>query len=93
MFPGLVTSYLYYPEKPSDKLVKDFGIYALPVFLLGKEAQKEKEKKSQQKQAEEAKKREAEVRALEQKEQEARDLQAKGEQRKKLILKTLSHYA
>lgn len=42
LFPGLVTSYLYYPEKTADKITKDFDIRALPVFLLGKEAQKEK---------------------------------------------------
>jgi len=41
-FPGLATSYLYYPESPANKLISDFGIKALPVFLLGKEAEREK---------------------------------------------------
>ena len=42
LFPGLVSSYLYYPENPANKLIGDFGIKALPVFLLGKEAEREK---------------------------------------------------
>ncbi|HLD82848.1 MAG TPA: metallophosphatase, partial [Candidatus Omnitrophota bacterium] len=41
-FPGLVVSYLYYPENPANKLIGDFGIKALPAFLLGKEAEREK---------------------------------------------------
>jgi len=43
LFPGLVTSYLYYPESPAKKLISDFGIKALPVYLLGKEAEREKD--------------------------------------------------
>ena len=42
LFPGLVTSYLYYPESAAAKLISDFGIRALPVYLLGKEAEREK---------------------------------------------------
>ncbi|MDP3732005.1 MAG: metallophosphatase [Candidatus Omnitrophota bacterium] len=41
-FPGLAISYLYHPESPANKLISDFGIKALPVFLLGKEAEREK---------------------------------------------------
>jgi len=41
LFPGLVTSYIYYPESPANKLISDFGIKALPVYLLGKEAERE----------------------------------------------------
>lgn len=41
-FPGLAISYLYYPDAKADKLISDFGLKALPVFLLGKEAQREK---------------------------------------------------
>jgi len=41
LFPGLVTSYLYYPEAKANKLISNFGIKALPVFLLGKEAERE----------------------------------------------------
>jgi len=41
-FPGIVVSYLYYPEAKADKLISDFGIRALPVYLLGKEAEREK---------------------------------------------------
>ncbi len=43
LFPGLVTSYLYYPESPAAKLISDFGIKALPAYLLGKEAEREKD--------------------------------------------------
>jgi hypothetical protein len=42
MFPGLTTSYLYYPDAKAAKLVNDFGIGALPAYLLGKEARQEK---------------------------------------------------
>ena len=42
LFPGLVTSYLYYPKSAAAKLISDFGIRALPVYLLGKEAEREK---------------------------------------------------
>jgi 5'-nucleotidase len=41
-FPGLVVSYLYYPSPKADKLIKDFNIKALPVYLLGKEVEKVK---------------------------------------------------
>jgi len=41
-FPGLVTSYLDYPDTKVDKLIKDFGIKTLPAYLLGKEVEKEK---------------------------------------------------
>jgi len=41
-FPGSIVSYLYYPDKKSEKLIKDFGIYALPAYLLAKEIDKEK---------------------------------------------------
>ncbi len=41
-FPSLVVSYLYYPEAKAQKLIQDFGIKALPVYLLGKEIEKEK---------------------------------------------------
>jgi 5'-nucleotidase len=42
LFPGLVTSYLYYPQAAATKLISDFGIKALPVYLLGKEVRQEK---------------------------------------------------
>lgn len=42
LFPGLVVSYLYYPGRQADKLIKDFGIKGLPAYLLGKEIEKEK---------------------------------------------------
>ena len=38
----MITSYLYHPEATTTKLINDFGIKALPVFLLGKEAEREK---------------------------------------------------
>jgi len=42
-FPGLVISYLYYPDNPkAGKFIKDFQIKALPAYLLGKEATEEK---------------------------------------------------
>lgn len=41
-FPGLDVSYIYYPNKKADKLIKDFGIYGLPAYLLGKETEREK---------------------------------------------------
>ncbi|HTY45396.1 MAG TPA: hypothetical protein VMD52_05355 [Patescibacteria group bacterium] len=41
-FPGLVISYLTYPDAQALKLVKDFGIQGLPAYLLGKEVVKEK---------------------------------------------------
>ena len=41
-FPGLIVSYLYYPEQKAAKLVKELGISDLPAYLLGKEVEKEK---------------------------------------------------
>jgi hypothetical protein len=40
-FPGLEISNLYYPSKEADKLFKESGAGALPVYLLSKEAEKE----------------------------------------------------
>lgn len=40
-FPGLVVSYLYYPEAKANKKIKEFAIQALPVYLLDKEIEKE----------------------------------------------------
>jgi hypothetical protein len=40
-FPGLVVSYLYYPQARAKNLIRDFGIKALPAYLLGKEIEKE----------------------------------------------------
>ena len=40
--PGIVVSYLYHPDKKADKLIKDFDIAGLPVYLFGKEIEKEK---------------------------------------------------
>jgi hypothetical protein len=40
-FPGLVVSYLYYPDTKTNNLIRDFAIKGLPVYLLGKEAEKE----------------------------------------------------
>jgi len=42
-FPGLVVSYIYYPHPDADKLINDFGIKSLPVFLLDKDIEEEKE--------------------------------------------------
>jgi hypothetical protein len=41
-FAGLNVSYLYYPDIKTNKLIRDFGIRALPVYLLGREIEKEK---------------------------------------------------
>jgi hypothetical protein len=41
-FPGLIVSYLYFPDSEVDKMIRDFGIESLPAYLLGKEAEKEK---------------------------------------------------
>lgn len=41
-FPGIVVSYLYYPEKKAQGLVAALGAKGLPVYLLGKEASGEK---------------------------------------------------
>jgi hypothetical protein len=42
VLPGLVTTYFYYPDRKSNRLIKNLGINALPVYLLGKEVEKEK---------------------------------------------------
>lgn len=42
-FPGLEPSYLYYAlDKRADNLIRDFAIGGLPAYLLGKEAEGEK---------------------------------------------------
>jgi hypothetical protein len=41
-FANLTISYLYYPKPEASKLIDDFGIDTLPVYLLGKEARQEK---------------------------------------------------
>ena len=41
-FPGLVISYLYYPDGRANKLIRDFDIKGLPVYLLGKEIEQDK---------------------------------------------------
>lgn len=41
-FPGLVVAYLFYPDKEAKELINDFGIRALPVYLLGKEVEGER---------------------------------------------------
>jgi len=41
-FAGLVISYLYYPTAKANKMIKDLNIKALPVYLLGKEIEKDK---------------------------------------------------
>jgi hypothetical protein len=41
-FMGLTISYLSYPDKEADRLISDFDIKALPVYLLGREIEKEK---------------------------------------------------
>ena len=40
--PGLIASYLNYPDKKAKKLIKDFAISALPAYFLDKEIEKEK---------------------------------------------------
>jgi 5'-nucleotidase len=42
VFPGLSVSYLYYPDKRSEQLIKDLNIQGLPAYLLGKEAKDDK---------------------------------------------------
>ena len=42
-FAGLVPHYLYYPDKDAEKLIKDSNISSLPVYLFGKEIEKEKD--------------------------------------------------
>jgi hypothetical protein len=41
-FPGLVVSYLYYPDTEAKKVIKDLGLRFLPAYLLGREVEKEK---------------------------------------------------
>lgn len=42
-FPGLEASYSYYPQSPaSSRLIKEYKISGLPVYLLGQEIEKEK---------------------------------------------------
>lgn len=41
-FPGLVVSYLYFPNAKADKMIRDFGIKSLPVYFLNKDIEKEK---------------------------------------------------
>jgi hypothetical protein len=36
-FPGIEVSYIYYPGKEAEKLVKDLNLIGLPAYLLGKE--------------------------------------------------------
>lgn len=40
-FPGLVVSYLYFPEGAAGSMVKDFAISVLPAYLLSREIEKE----------------------------------------------------
>jgi hypothetical protein len=40
--PGLVVNYLFYPNEKADRLIRDLNIKTLPVYLLGKEIEKEK---------------------------------------------------
>ncbi|MCX5702513.1 MAG: hypothetical protein NTW64_06050 [Candidatus Omnitrophica bacterium] len=42
-FPGLIVSYVYHPDLKADKLINDFDIKSLPIFLLDKDIEKEKE--------------------------------------------------
>jgi len=42
LLPGIIVSYLDYPDPKAAKLINDFGIKGLPVYLLGKETEKEK---------------------------------------------------
>ncbi len=41
-FPGLAPSYLYYPDRRSEKIIKDLGLTFLPAYLLGRGIEKEK---------------------------------------------------
>jgi len=41
-FPGLVVNYLYYPDEETKKIINDLEINTLPVYLFGKEIEKEK---------------------------------------------------
>lgn len=40
-FPGLKSTYLFYPEAKAQKLIKEFNLKSLPVYFLGKEVEKE----------------------------------------------------
>jgi hypothetical protein len=40
--PGLSVSYIYYPDKKSESLIKDFSITALPAYLFGREVEKDR---------------------------------------------------
>jgi hypothetical protein len=42
LFPGVVISYLYYPDAKSEKLIRELGINGLPTYLLEKEIEREK---------------------------------------------------
>ncbi|MFH1354595.1 MAG: hypothetical protein ABIH19_00390 [Candidatus Omnitrophota bacterium] len=41
-FPGLEISYLYYPGKKAESLIKNFSLTGLPAYFLGEEVQEEK---------------------------------------------------
>jgi len=41
-FSGITVSYLYYPGKEAEKLIRESGIKTLPIFLISKEVEKEK---------------------------------------------------
>jgi hypothetical protein len=41
-FPALSLSYINYPDKKADSFIKDFAVYSLPAYFLGKEVEKEK---------------------------------------------------
>lgn len=41
-FPGISVSYLYYPQKQAEDMVKNLAISGLPAYLFGKEVDKEK---------------------------------------------------
>jgi hypothetical protein len=41
-FPGLVVTYLFYPNEKANSIIGDLEIKNLPVYLLGKEIEKEK---------------------------------------------------
>ncbi len=40
-FPGLSISYMYYPDKRVNSLIKDFNVTGLPAYFLGKEVEME----------------------------------------------------
>ncbi|MDD4953585.1 MAG: hypothetical protein PHG40_01615 [Candidatus Omnitrophica bacterium] len=41
-FPGLLVSYIYYPGKEAEKIIKDFNIMGLPAYFLDRNVEKEK---------------------------------------------------